>query len=133
MSTIQLRAAERDLRLVLDSVPGLVNTMTPAGEIEFANRQLLDYLGVGLEQLQDWPRFIHESDRSMVIERWRHSVETGPALRGGIPAPSFRRRVSLVPRSCRAGARAGWLDLRWYNLVTDIEDRKQAEDLRRSK
>ena len=32
------------------------------------------------------------------------------ALRSGLPASSFRRRVSLVPWSCRAGARAGWLD-----------------------
>ena len=32
------------------------------------------------------------------------------ALRGGLPASSFRRRVPLVPRACRPGARAGWLD-----------------------
>ncbi len=68
------RAAERDLRLILDSVPALVNTVTPAGRIDFANRPLLDYLGVNLEQLQDWPPFIHVSDRPMVIEQWKHSV-----------------------------------------------------------
>ena len=71
------RAAERDLRLVLDNVPALVNTMTPDGAIDFANRRLLDYLGVSLDQLQDWLQFIHESDRSMVLERLKHSVESG--------------------------------------------------------
>ena len=71
------RAAERDLRLVLDNVPALVKTMTPNGAIEFANRRLLDYLGVGLDQLQDWLQFIHESDRSMMLERLKHSLETG--------------------------------------------------------
>ena len=100
----------RDLRLILDSVPALVNTMTPTGAIDFANRQLLDYLGVSLEQLQDWPPFIHESDRAMVIERWTHVGRQRAALRSRLPASSFRRRVSLVPWSCRAGARAGWLD-----------------------
>src|SRR5262245_65462527 len=69
--------AERDLRLVLDNVPALVKTMTPSGAIDFANRRLLDYLGVGLEQLQDWLQFIHESDRSMMSERLTHSLEDG--------------------------------------------------------
>ena len=68
---------ERDLRLILDHVPALVNTVTPTGEIDFANRQLLDYLGVTLEQLHDLQPFIHEADRAMVIERWTHSIESG--------------------------------------------------------
>ena len=48
-------------RLILDSVPALVSTITPAGEIDFANQQLLAYLGVGLDALRDWPAFVHES------------------------------------------------------------------------
>ena len=71
------RAVERDLRLVLDNVPALVKTMTPSGAIDFANRRLLDYLGVGLDQLQDWLQFIHESDRPMTLERLKHSFESG--------------------------------------------------------
>src|SRR5262245_17131257 len=70
-------AAPHDLSLILDNVPALVNTVTPTGTIDFANRQLLDYLGVNLEALQDWPLLIHESDRPVVIERWKHSVEAG--------------------------------------------------------
>ncbi len=33
------RGAEGDLRLILDNVPALVKTMTPTGQIDFANRQ----------------------------------------------------------------------------------------------
>src|SRR5262245_13196166 len=79
MSTIlpAASAAERDLRLVLDNVPAMVKTMTPGGVIEFANRCLLEYLGVSLEQLQDWLQFVHESDRSTMLERLKQSMETG--------------------------------------------------------
>ena len=126
------RAAERDLRLVLDNVPALVKTMTPSGAIDFANRRLLDYLGVGLDQLQDWLQFIHESDRSMMLERLKHSLESGQPYE----AQCRLRRAdgvyrwfqgSAVPVRAQDGAL-----VRWYYLITDIEDRKRAEDLLRS-
>ena len=126
------RAAERDLRLILDSFPVLVSTTTPAGEVDFANQPLLDYLGVSLDQLQSWPGFIHELDRSMVTERWTHSAESGLPFEA-----DYRLRRSdgvyrwfhgrAVPVHSPDGSIA-----RWYNLEADIEDRKRAEDLLRS-
>ena len=125
-------AAERDLQLVLDNVPAMVKTMTPSGVIDFANRRLLDYLGVGLDQLQDWLQFIHESDRSMMLERLKHSLASGQPYE----AQCRLRRAdgayrwfqgSAVPVRAQDGAL-----VRWYYLITDIEDRKRAEDLLRS-
>src|SRR5712692_8303131 len=40
-----LREREQNLRLVVDSIPGLVHTTTAEGELEFVNRQVLDYFG----------------------------------------------------------------------------------------
>ena len=132
IATSRLGYGTTMLRIILDSIPGLVNTVTPTGEIDFANRQLLDYLGVSLEQLQEWPPFIHESDRSMVVERWKQSVETGQPF-----ATDYRlRRSDGVYRWCHGHAvpvRAQDGSIVWWcNLVTDIEERKQAEDERRS-
>jgi PAS domain S-box-containing protein len=131
MST--LSAEKRDLRLILDSVPALVSTVTTTGEIDYANGQLLDYLGVSLEQLQDWPPFIHESDRAMVIERWQQSVESGQPF-----GAEYRLRRSdgvhrwffghAVPLRGQEGSIT-----RWCNLLTDIEERKHVEDVRRSR
>jgi PAS domain-containing protein len=40
-----LRANERNLRQILDSIPGLVCTMDPAGQIQRLNRQVMEYFG----------------------------------------------------------------------------------------
>ncbi len=40
-----LRESERSSRLVIDSIPGPVALLTAAGEVEFANRQILEYTG----------------------------------------------------------------------------------------
>src|SRR5262245_1851426 len=134
MSRIPFRAAddERELRLVLDYIPGFVCTTTPAGAIDFANLQLLDYLGVSLDQLQDWASFVHESDRSMVTEGWAAAVADGRAFRA-----RYRLRRSdgvyrwvdghAVPVRAQDGS-----ILRWCSLVVDIDEQKHAEDLRRA-
>ena len=40
-----LRESERSSRLIIDSIPGPVALLTAAGEVEFANRQILDRRG----------------------------------------------------------------------------------------
>jgi hypothetical protein len=36
----------------VDSIPGLVATFTPAGEVDFVNRQVLEYYGKTVEELK---------------------------------------------------------------------------------
>src|SRR5438445_3853985 len=47
-----LRASEQRLRLIVDSIPGLIRTMTAAGEVEVVSRQILEYFGKTLEELK---------------------------------------------------------------------------------
>jgi hypothetical protein len=35
-------------------IPGPVYTLSPAGELEFCNRQILDCFGRTMEELRDW-------------------------------------------------------------------------------
>ncbi|HEY0463839.1 MAG TPA: PAS domain-containing protein, partial [Polyangiaceae bacterium] len=126
------RGAESDLRLILDNVPALVKTMTPTGQIDFANRQLLNYLGVELEQLHDWLSFVHEDDRSPLFESVKHSLESGQPYQAEcrlLRADGVYRWVqgSAVPVRMEDGS-----VVRWYYLIVDIDDRKRAEDLLRS-
>ena len=124
----RLRDTEHHLRLILDTIPGLVSTATPDGEIEFANRQMLDYFGVTLQELEEWRRVVHPDDLSMLVASWRHSVATGePFIR------EYRiRRADGAYRWFHshvvAASEPDGTITRWYNLLTDIDDRKQAEE-----
>lgn len=130
-----LRASENDLREIINSIPGQILTLSPAGEIQTANKRMLDYFGMTLEEFKNW-RFndvIHPDDLPEVI------VTLGNSLTSGTPYDvEYRiRRADGVYRR----AQAWTLPLRstdgkitrWYGLITDIEDRKRAEDeLRRT-
>src|SRR6266566_6024240 len=64
-----LREREQNLRLVVDSIPGLVHTTTAEGELEFVNRQVLDYFGRTLDELKNWAtsEVVHPDDRARVV------------------------------------------------------------------
>jgi PAS domain S-box-containing protein len=73
------RERELNLRLIVDSIPGLVNTTTAAGKFEFVNQQILDYLGKTLEEVKGWSAsdIVHPDDVASQIAAWRRSVEAG--------------------------------------------------------
>src|SRR5882762_11905775 len=132
-----LHASEERLRLIVDSIPGLVLTMRAQGELEFVSQQGLDYSGKTLEELKGWTNsdIVHPDDLSRVLATWKTSVETGhPA---GYDSEYRIRRADGVYRWFQVRA-LPVLDaedrmIRWYCLYTDIDDRKQAEEkLKRS-
>src|SRR6266436_5630821 len=125
-----LREREQNLRLVVDSIPGLVCTMNAAGEVQRLNRQLLEYFGKTTEELKNWATsdVVHPDDRDRVIAAFSRSVETGDTL-------------DIEHRCRRADGVYLWFQVRalpvrdtqghissWYILLTDIDKRKQAED-----
>jgi PAS domain S-box-containing protein len=129
-----LRTSERNLRLIVDTIPGLVHTMTAAGEVEYINQQILDYFGKTRDELKDWTSndILYPDDRASVVDRWIQSVKTG------LP-------FDLEHRVRRADGTYRWFHsrglplrdtdgqvVRWYNLLIDIDDRKRAEEALRA-
>src|SRR6266567_6781191 len=125
-----LREREQNLRLVVDSIPGLVCTMNAAGEVQRLNRQLLEYFGKTTEELKNWATsdVVHPDDRDRVVAAFANSIETG------LP-------YDIEHRCRRADGVYLWFQVRalpvrdtqghissWYILLTDIDKRKQAED-----
>src|ERR1700676_5337802 len=49
-----LRESEERFRLIVDTIPGLVCTLSAAGEVERLNRQVLEYFGKTAEELKNW-------------------------------------------------------------------------------
>lgn len=130
-------SAERELnlRLFVDSIPGLVSTMSPVGELQFLNGQILDYFGKSLEEIKERASkdIIHPDDVSGVIAGFKISIETGQPFDS---EHRYRRadgayrwfNVRALPVRDTDGLIVGW-----YALHTDIHDRKQTEEkLKRS-
>jgi PAS domain S-box-containing protein len=125
-----LRASEESLRVTIASIPGLVNTMSPCGEVESANQQWLDYHGKTLEEMKGWETadVIHPDDLPRAVTAWKRSVETGQPFEN-----EYRiRRADGVYRWFQGRSLplrgADGRIIRWYSLITDIDERKQAEE-----
>jgi formate hydrogenlyase transcriptional activator len=125
-----LRESEKSVRLIVDSIAGLVAMMTPEGEVEFVNKRVLEYFGKTLEELKSWATSdaVHPDDLPRVVAAWRHSVETGDPY-------------DVDHRLRRTDGEYRWFHIRglplrdtegrivrWYNLLTDIDERKRAEE-----
>jgi hypothetical protein len=129
-----LRASEQHWRLILDNIPGLVYTMTPSCQLELVNRKVLDYFGRTFEELEDWERIgiVHPEDLPRVRESLQRTRE-----RGEPHEVEHRLRRSdgvyrwFKPRSLPIRNAEGNI-LRWYCLLTDIDDLKSAEASLRS-
>ncbi|MEJ0085223.1 MAG: PAS domain-containing protein [Pseudomonadota bacterium] len=128
-----LRASENELRLMVDSISGLICTNTAAGEVAYVNKTLLDYSGKQLHGLKDWGMIVHPDDLPRVAEQWRHSVETCDPFKVEVRvqrADGVYRwfQCSGLPLRGSDGS-----VIRWYNLLADIEDRKLAEQVLRAR
>jgi PAS domain S-box-containing protein len=130
-----LRSSEQNFRGIVNGVPGLVFTATAEGAIEFVNQRILDYTGRTFEEVKEWATtdLIHPDDLPKVIAAARRSIETGEPQ-------------TVEHRLRRADGVYRWFDfsrlaqrdsqgriVRWYVLLSDIHERKHAEEsLRRS-
>jgi formate hydrogenlyase transcriptional activator len=130
-----LHARELSWRQIVDNIPGLVTTTGAMGEVEFVNRQTLEYFGKTTEELKDWSRIgiVHPDDLPQTIEAWKKTIETGQ----NFEAEHRNRRADGVYRWFQARGRpvrnAEGEITAWYWLLIDIDDRKRSEqDLKRS-
>src|SRR5580704_12653476 len=130
-----LAASEHNLRLIVDSIPGLVSLLTPAGEVELVNPQLVEYTGRTLEELKLWGTSdtVHAEDLPGVSQVFTRSITSGNPY-------DFEARIQRFDGVYRwfqvRGLPVRDADgriLRWCSLLTDTDERKRAEDaLKRS-
>ncbi len=132
--TKELAETENNFRQIVNSIPGLVCTMSPAGEVRLLNRPLLEYFGKTSTEVKGWALSdaVHPDDLSRVIVAFTSSIGTG-------------NPYDIEHRCRRADGVYRWFQVRalpvrdadggitgWYVLLVDIDDRKRAEEALRT-
>src|ERR1700691_2227110 len=127
----KIREQEAELRQIVDLAPQLVTVFGPRRERLYANRILLDYLGISLDewrQRTDSSEFIHPDDRERVDAHSDLALSSGASyeLEFRVRKSSGKYRWFLT-RFSPVRDDKGQI-MRWYIAATDIEDRKRAEE-----
>jgi len=121
------KRAEEQARKVLDTIPALIGSGTPNGILDYCNQQWLAYAGVSLEELQK-NETLHPDDKARVVRAWQEAMATGKPYE---LEQRYRRFDGVyrwfLARGVPLKDAEGVIE-RWYGTLTDIEDRKQAEE-----
>ena len=125
------RESEHQSRLIVDSIPGLIAVIGTSGEIERVSKPLLDYLGKSQEELRQWAvdDTIHPDDRPGYLQAFERAFAAGdPAEYEAVRIRRFDGIYRwLTMRGLPLRDRQGHV-VRWYFLLTEIDDRKRAEE-----
>jgi PAS domain S-box-containing protein len=133
MRVHQLQEQEKKFRDAVETMPALAFVADPKGNRTFLNRGWLEYTGLSSEQASGsgWETAVHPDDLKRVTERWRESQTTGEPVDYEV---RLRRGSDGVYRWFQTRAQPlrdnrGKI-VKWCAVANDIEDRKDAEQLR---
>jgi PAS domain S-box-containing protein len=127
-----LRKSEKELRDVIDTIPAIVWSALPDGSNAYVNKRFVEYSGLSAEQMagSGWQAAIHPDDLERQVGKWIEAVATGKPLENEV---RFRRSDGQYRWHLDRGVPLRDEDgniVKWYGVVTDIEDRKRAEEAR---
>jgi PAS domain S-box-containing protein len=123
-----LREGARSARSAIDGIAGLVSILAPNGEVETVNRRVFEYFGQSLEELKNWEATdaIHPEDLPHVVEIFTRARACGIPFQHDQRLRRFDGEYRWFEnRGVPVRDDAGRI-VRWYVLMTDIEDRKRA-------
>jgi formate hydrogenlyase transcriptional activator len=130
MATEESASAPIDFRVLIDSIPALVHTALPDGNLDYFNRPWLEYVGIPMEELlgMGWTVAIHPEDVAGMVAEWRACVAGGKPLQ-------YEARVRRADGGYRwmfhravPFRNEGGEIVRWSGSAIDIEDRKRSEE-----
>ena len=127
-----LRKSEKELRNVIDTIPATVWTALPDGSNTYSNKRSVEYLGLSPEQTvgSGWQAIIHPDDLEQHVSKWMEAVATGKPHEN---ESRYRRWDGQYRWHLDRGLPLRDEDgniVKWYGILTDIEDRKRAEEAR---
>ncbi|MFB2970542.1 PAS domain S-box protein [Aerosakkonema sp. BLCC-F183] len=130
----QAQASEQRFRFLAEIMPQLVWTARPDGGLDYVNQRTVDYFVVSAAEILEWgwQNMLYPDDLPRAGERWQKSLHTGAPyeiefrlLRGSDKTYRWHlvRALPLQDRENKI--------VSWFGTCTDIDDRKQAEEILR--
>ncbi|HET6973276.1 MAG TPA: PAS domain-containing protein [Pyrinomonadaceae bacterium] len=119
---------ERELKLIVDTIPALAWSGRPDGSAEFFNQHFLDYVGLSAEQASDWgwTTAVHPEDREGLVLTWQ-AIMASEQLGEG--EARLRRHDGeyrwFLFRANPVRDESGRV-VRWYGINIDITERQLA-------
>ncbi len=128
---LALQDSNQKFQFLAESIPQIVWSATPSGDIDYINQRWYDYSGMTQEQIQElgWLPAIHPKHKVLLVNSWRNSIETGETfymemLLRNIHTDNYRWHLArALPMRNAEGA-----IVKWFGTCTDIEDHKKAEE-----
>ena len=124
----KLRESERNFRALANSIPQLAWMADPTGWIFWYNDRWLEYTGTTLEAMQGWGwQKVHHPDHvQRVVDRIRHSFETGERWEDTFPLRSKTGAYRwFLSRALPIKDETGTV-VRWFGTNTDITEQTEA-------
>src|SRR5262249_49307081 len=107
---------------------GLLGILAPNGDVEAVNRQIIEYCGQSLEELKNWDTngTMHHEDLPRFVEVFTRSIVSGVPFETETRMRRFDGEYRWFDHRVVPVRDASDRIVRWYFLLTDIDDRTQA-------
>lgn len=125
--TKELLTSREHFKFLADTIPVIVWTALPNGDLDYFNTRWYDYTGMDFEQSvgKGWQSAEHPEDLANVLVEWNKSLISGNAF-----------KVEARKRSAKGVYRYHIMNalpfkdndgnvIRWFGVCTDIEDQKK--------
>src|SRR5712672_2574317 len=123
------KAAEDELRAVIDNAPVFLWSDLPDGYCDFLNQPWLTYFNLSLREAQGagWATLLHPDDAAHHLESWQKSVAAGVPFEteARFRSPDGEYRWFLT-RANPLRDKTGRI-VKWYGTNIDIENLKRTE------
>jgi formate hydrogenlyase transcriptional activator len=125
-----IREQEAELREVVDTIPAILWSALPDGSNSYVNSRYVEYCGMPPEQIAGlgWQALAHPDDLERHKAKWLACVASGAPSEDEVRVRRADGQYRWhLQRGIPLRDKAGNI-VKWYGVLTDIEDRKRAED-----
>ena len=125
-----LRTREHQLLGIIETIPSMLWSASPTGEVTHISQRVREYSGMSLEDFLNlgWKNIIHPDDFDDTAKKFFRAIKTGESysaihrLRGADGEYRWHHARGEPLRDPHGKI------IQWYGLSIDIDERKRAED-----